>query len=242
MKTLLRPKKKRRTAKLPAGITTNIIIYQLSPPPPVFDDLQEYIKLYLAEKEKRYFLWFLHCYEKTINSMTLNMLKHYKMSAANHFTGLKGAFVLGIWEALREYSINCGIPFVAFLKRFVHSQALEYIRESRPALSVPNERQYKTMRKVMGVFSSFGGRLDDSTIRKTADALNMSEKTARKHIILALRAQEAYSLDAASSDDEDSPSLSDRLYSDSTLEPENLIVSMWQNIMDPYNQTTRLKK
>ena len=37
-----------------------LYIYRLSPAPPKKDDLQEYIDLYLAEKDETYLSWFLH--------------------------------------------------------------------------------------------------------------------------------------------------------------------------------------
>ena len=40
-----------------------LYIYRLSPAPPRKDDLQEYIDLYLAEKNETYLSWFLHYYE-----------------------------------------------------------------------------------------------------------------------------------------------------------------------------------
>ena len=41
-------------------------IYRITPPPPEWD-LQEYIRQYIQSGDDKYFYWFLHYYEPTIN-------------------------------------------------------------------------------------------------------------------------------------------------------------------------------
>ena len=55
-----------------------LYIYRLSPAPPRKDDLQEYIDLYLAEKEEKYLSWFLHYYEPTLHTTVMGIVQRGK--------------------------------------------------------------------------------------------------------------------------------------------------------------------
>lgn len=78
-----------------------LYIYRLSPAPPKKDDLQEYIDLYLAEKDETYLSWFLHYYEPTLNTTVMGIVQRYSMFG--HFLDIKEACVLGILRALEDY-------------------------------------------------------------------------------------------------------------------------------------------
>ena len=78
-----------------------LYIYRLSPAPPKKDDLQEYIDLYLAEKDETYLSWFLHYYEPTLNTTVMGVVQRYSMFG--HFLDIKEACVLGILRALEVY-------------------------------------------------------------------------------------------------------------------------------------------
>jgi len=192
------------------------LMYQLSPPPPLFDDLQEYIDLYFAEKDDKYFTWFLHHYEPRINAIVSKRMRHYKMDG--HFIELKSACVSGIWLALLEYEPDRGVPFVAFMQRFMQEQILDYVRIMRPTLTVPKDSAYRTQRRIMAVFSSLGGRFDDETIAGVAQRLGIKEDTVSKHIRLALRSQDTVSIESLAENEEDGGS--EKLYANSMSEPE----------------------
>ena len=191
-------------------------MYQLSPPPPLFDDLQEYIDLYFAEKDDKYFTWFLHQYEPRINAIASKRMRHYKMDG--HFIELKSACVSGIWLALLEYEPDRGVPFIAFMQRFIQQQILDYVRIMRPTLTVPKDSAYRTQRRIMALFSSLGGRFDDDTIAGVAKRLEIKEDTVSKHIRLALRSQDTISIESLAENEDDGGS--EKLYANSMSEPE----------------------
>jgi hypothetical protein len=56
-----------------------LYIYRLNPAPPRINDLQEYIELYLKEKDNTYFNWFMHYYEPTLNSTAMDTVQQYAM-------------------------------------------------------------------------------------------------------------------------------------------------------------------
>ena len=94
-----------------------LYIYRLSPAPPRKDDLQEYIDLYLAEKDEKYLSWFLHYYEPTLNTTVMGIVQRYSMFG--HFLDIKEACVLGILRALEKYNPNCGTPFITYKTRIM---------------------------------------------------------------------------------------------------------------------------
>ncbi len=54
-------------------------------------ELQEYIELYCKEKDEKYFLWFLHYYENTLNTKVMGWVQNYAMPG--HFQDMKQAFI-----------------------------------------------------------------------------------------------------------------------------------------------------
>ena len=54
-----------------------LYMYRLSPAPPKVNDLQEYIDLYLSEKDEKYFEWFLHYYEPILNTTAMGIVQRY---------------------------------------------------------------------------------------------------------------------------------------------------------------------
>ena len=87
-----------------------LYIYRLSPAPPKKDDLQEYIDLYLAEKDETYLSWFLHYYEPTLNTTVMGIVQRYSMFG--HFLDIKEACVLGILRALEESGIRISSAYM----------------------------------------------------------------------------------------------------------------------------------
>ena len=185
-------------------------MYQLPSPPMVFDDLQVYVEQYVTEKDERYFEWFLCCYEPIINRIVNSWLNRFGMDNS-HFAGLKSACVCGIWETLIDYDVSTAVPFMKAIQRPMQAQMLDYIRVMRPSLSVPKNSEYRTQRRIMATFKALGGVLNDDTVAKISEKLGIGEKTVRKHIMLAIRAQ-----DVASTDDDGH----ELLFANSFCEPE----------------------
>ncbi|MBS6440390.1 MAG: hypothetical protein KH365_06840 [Clostridiales bacterium] len=85
--------------------------YQLTPAPPKMP-AQEYIKKYLAEKDEKYFSWYLHYNEKFINEKVKGCVQEYAMQG--HFMDLKSAYVFGLLQALQNYDPEKGSFFNSF--------------------------------------------------------------------------------------------------------------------------------
>lgn len=81
--------------------TEDLYLYRIKPAPPKVDDFQEYIALYLAEKDEKYLGWFLHYYEPRLNTVIMQMVQETAMQG--HFADLKQAYIFGICKALSKW-------------------------------------------------------------------------------------------------------------------------------------------
>ncbi len=194
-------------------------MYRVTPAPPRERDLQRYIDRYLAEKDKKYFDWFLHYYERTINEKVTEIVRNYSM--AEHFPDVKQAYAMGMWSALQAYDPKRGLPFIVYMKRTAMRAVHDYLRTAKAQFSIPNVDEYRLLRKVMRLYAEQGNKYDEDTLRLIAGQEGISEKTVREVILAGLRNTqfvEYYRTYA----DEDSEETREEIASDSTSETETL--------------------
>ena len=110
-------------------------IYRLEQTPPKYENYQEYFERYFAEKDEKYISWFLHYYEKELNTKARGFVNEYAMYG--HFVDLKQAFVMGMMEALQRYDISLGVPFLNYKKFYAMNAVHTYIRTMRTGYTVP---------------------------------------------------------------------------------------------------------
>lgn len=161
-----------------------LYIYRLSPAPPRKDDLQEYIKLYLTEKNETYFNWFMHYYEPTLNTTAMGIVQQYSMFG--HFIDIKESCVFGIAKALKSYDISSSVPFLTYKTRIMWEEIHNYIRTMRNGLSVESTDTYANLRKIMAIYNQIG-KCDEDTIKKISIKVNLSEKLVREMLTGGLR-------------------------------------------------------
>jgi len=104
-------------------------IYRLEQAPPKYKNYQEYFDRYFKENDETYLSWFLHYYEKELNTKARGFVNEYAM--CGHFTDLKQVYVLGMMEALQHYDISRGVPFLAFKEFYAMNALHAYIRTMR---------------------------------------------------------------------------------------------------------------
>ena len=79
-------------------------IYRLEQTPPKYEIYQEYFERYFAEKDETYLAWFLHYYEKELNTKARGFVNEYAMYG--HFVDLKQAYVMRtvkrVWRKLPQ--------------------------------------------------------------------------------------------------------------------------------------------
>lgn len=149
-------------------------IYRITPPPPEWD-LQKYIRLYVQTGDDKYFYWFLHYYEPTLNEKAKSFRNKYSME--EHFADIKQSLVTGLCKALIKYDISIA-PFLPYAQRYMEREVHNYIRTMRTGYSVQSEFEYARLRKVMDIFNHSGGEFTEETISQVAAQIGESyEKT-----------------------------------------------------------------
>lgn len=161
-----------------------LYIYRLTPAPPKKDDLQEYIKLYLTEKNETYFNWFMHYYEPTLNTTAMGIVQQYSMFG--HFIDIKESCMFGIVKALKSYDIASGVPFLTYKTRIMWDEIHNYIRTMRSGFTVDSADSYANLRKIMAIYNQ-SGKCDEDTIKKISIKVNLSEKLVREILVGGLR-------------------------------------------------------
>lgn len=159
-------------------------IYTLNPAPPKKRDLQEYIVLYLTENDEKYFSWFLHYYERTVNKKVIGIVQDYAMQG--HFLDIKQAYITGMFKALQEYDLSRNVPFVVFKEYAAMREIHDYIRTMR-GLTVQSGDEYLRLRKVMRLYREYGQKTDDTTIQRIAAKLQEKPELIKELITAGIR-------------------------------------------------------
>ena len=153
-------------------------IYRLDPAPPKYENYQEYFDKYFSERDEKYISWFLHYYEKELNTKARGFVNEYAMYG--HFVDLKQAFVMGMMEALQRYDISRGVPFLVFKELPAMNAVHTYIRTMRTGYTVQSSYADKNLRKVMRKFAEHEYRCDEDTITAIAEETQISPKNVEE--------------------------------------------------------------
>ena len=194
----------------------DLVQYRLFPAPPR-KPLNEYIRLYLDEKDEKYISWSLHYFEPQLNTKITELVQNYAMQG--HFVDLKASYITGLVKALKSYDVTRGVDFMQYKEYLVLSEILEYIRTMRTGVTVPSEHEYKQLRKMMLLFNNHGRKSDDETIEYIANETGTKVKTVKEMLAAALRS-EGMILFFKSYGDEDSEQTAEDVTSDISLSPE----------------------
>ena len=209
-----------------------LYMYRLSPAPPKVKDLQEYIDLYLSEKDEKYFEWFLHYYEPILNTTAMGIVQRYAMQG--HFEDIKEVCILGMLQALDKYSIDCGTPFLTYKTRIMRDEVHRYIRTMRTGLTIPTDSEYKKARKAMRLYSA--NKKDPDALKKISKAIGGKEDTASQIFQGALRNQQFVDFYRQYAD-EDGEESREEICGDDTYEPLRTLVQkeLTETLFSAYN-------
>ena len=153
-------------------------IYRLEQAPPKYENYQEYFDRYFAEHDETYLAWFLHYYEKELNTKARGFVTEYAMYG--HFVDLKQAYVMGMMEALQRYDISRGVPFLVFKELPAMNAVHTYIRTMRTGYTVQSSYADKQLREVMWQYAQYGYRCDEDTIAAIAEETQISPKNVEE--------------------------------------------------------------
>ena len=153
-------------------------IYRLEQAPPKYENYQEYFERYFAENDDTYLSWFLHHYEKELNTKARGFVNEYAMYG--HFVDLKQAYVMGMMEALQRYDISRGVPFLVFKELPAMNAVHTYIRTMRTGYTVQSSYADENLRKVMRKFAEYEYRCDEETVAAIAEETKISPKNVEE--------------------------------------------------------------
>ena len=186
-------------------------------------DYQDLVQKYLDsdKKNKQYLEWILSAYEEKINEIAL--ANTYKYNMPSHFADMKMSVAQGIIEALNHYDFSFGKSFMQFKNYYVDNEILRYVRTMQTGYTIPSNKKYSFLRKVMAIYFDMGQKNDDETIGKIADLMMPKEENREKakrsitDIIQAgLRNMHCVQFDRSEFDDEDVETASDICFDESS--------------------------
>lgn len=192
--------------------------YQLTLAPPKMPP-QEYIEKYLAEKDEKYFSWYLHYNEKYINEKVKGYVQEYAMQG--YFMDMKSAYIFGLLQAFQNYDPEKGASFNSFQAYYTKNAIDDYIRTMRTGYTIPSGDEYALLRKAMALYAKYGYKSDDATINKIALEIGRKLKTTKQMIVGGVRNMmftEFYRQYA----DEDGEKGAEDVTVDSTTEPSQM--------------------
>ena len=158
--------------------------FSLKPAPPKLP-LQEYIDKYQETGDELYLAWFLHWHEPTINRKIEWAESTYAME--DHFDGLKGAYLLGLTLALKNYDKARGASFLSYKDYYTNAAIHDYIRTMRTGYTVQSRDEDAMLRKAMAIFAVHDYQNDDETIALIAKAIDRKPQTVREMLLGGLR-------------------------------------------------------
>ena len=194
-------------------------IYRLEQAPPKYENYQEYFEKYFAEHDETYLAWFLHYYEKELNTKARGFVNEYAMYG--HFVDLKQAYVMGMMEALQRYDISRGVPFLVFKELPAMNAVHTYIRTMRTGYTVQSSYADENLRKVMRKFAEHEYRCDEDTIAAIAEETQISPKNVEEILmggLLNMNMTDFY----RHYEDEDSEESMEEVAADGTSQTEEL--------------------
>ena len=156
-------------------------IYRLEQAPPKYENYQEYFDGCFAEKDETYLAWFLHYYEKELNTKARGFVNEYAMYG--HFVDLKQAYAMGMMEALQRYDISRGVPFLVFKELPAMNAVHTYIRTMRTGYTVQSSYSDEQLREVMWQYAGHGYQYDDETIAAITTETGISTKNVEGILI-----------------------------------------------------------
>lgn len=214
-----------------------LYIYRLTPAPPKKDDLQEYIDLYLSENDDKYFAWFLHFYEPTLNTTAMDIVQQY--SVFGHFSDIKQVCITGIYRALQSYSKESGTPFLTYKTRIMWDEIHDYVRTMRSGFTVESADVYSNLRKIMALYNKTGGKDNNGIIKEISEAVNLSENRVREMLSGGLRNLSFVDFYRQYAD-EDSEQSREDVTCDNTFEPCREVIHMEQHdvLFDAFDSLT----
>lgn len=176
-------------------------IYQLVPSPPKLP-LQDYIDLYLKDRDNRYLSWFLHAAEPMLNQIARGLVMRYAMYG--FFLDLKQACVEGILNALQDYDPDKNTTFWWYARKYYIPEAVHsLVRQNRPGFSVHSRDEYATLRKIMWMYQDLRQKSVPAPVRQISEEIRISQKRVMEYLQAGMRNMAVLSTDRKTAENEE---------------------------------------
>jgi hypothetical protein len=157
-------------------------VFQLSPEPPAMAALNDYILAAKREKKPEFFLYFLHHYERSLNSYICRFLQSDGSNQYNaeRFLDLKLSCAELLLQKLRTYKPNQGAAFTTYVYPFLMDQMLRF-RMQEEAWSFDSLDAYKKIRQAAWMLGNSGDAAKEFAEKNDCDLETAEEyiKAAR---------------------------------------------------------------
>lgn len=160
-------------------------VFQLDPEPPEVEDINDYIISWAASANLQHFSFFLHHYEKRLNSRVYRFLIREGIDRYDpeRFLDYKLSCVLAMLEDLPKYDSSKGADFLTFAHYDIGNALLE-CRMREEAGSFENVDEYKAVRGIAWLYNN-SEKSEKEVIAEYGAKNNCSEKTAAEHLKVA---------------------------------------------------------
>lgn len=161
-------------------------LFELEPTPDKPENLTDYILQALEQRDLKYVSFFLHHYEKAINSMIWKYLVSYGSKVYDPVTqmNLKLACQEVILKKLLTFDPNAGKEFQKYISHFLIDAILKQIMiEEQWSFSSLSE--YKRVRRIGAIYKSCHESIPD-TIKKFCKKDGCTPRTAREYLAIAI--------------------------------------------------------
>ena len=193
--------------------------YRLSPEPPRFDSFEDYIKAFRAERDIKYFCFFLHHFEGAIIKKAGRFAERYALES--YAEDLKSACAGALWYAFLYYDTASEIPFLQYAQKYIYTALHETARSCGNNFSIKNGTHYYRLRKAAYLKQKLTDEACPDIIGEISQQMKLSEKQVSK-LLEELYARNSF-VDFYYSDDPDDDSVAERI-ADSSPNPEITVI------------------
>lgn len=178
----------------------------------------ELASLYAAEKDEKYFRWFLHFYEPEINKRVRKLAGGYNLPDCAD--DLKNAFAIGIFSAMKKFSPESDVSFTDFMEGFIQKELTEVIRTNWMGASFSNAKEAALARKTVALYREIKSGTEEEKIRSIAQKIGRTPENTKDILISALRNQPAVDIYRAFVDTDGEESLEEYIEGSVSAEDE----------------------
>ena len=161
--------------------------FQLSPDPPVVDNLNDYIAMAIREENKNGLLFFLHSYEHRLNQRVRRFLfrEGFQNKEPDRLLDYKLSCVAVMVERLQDYDPDAGASFLTFVYHEIENALIEH-RMREEGGSFKSVDEYKAIRKAGWLYRE---TQDDTekAIGEIRTSEQCEDKTAREYLYTAVK-------------------------------------------------------